>query len=268
MPLTTEHVGAFEHDGYILLPQFFTVEQMQLLNDIAKADKAMDDAKEMLDTEGAISRISLWNSLQDDIYSAFARNERIVVACEQLMDDEVYHFHHKMMLKEPRVGGAWEWHQDFGYWHLQQNVLFPDMVSAAIAVDAANRANGCLQIIRGSQKCGRLDHGRLAGQTGADPEKVQALIDFYKLERVYVEMEPGDVLLFHCNLLHRSDRNRSERPRWTLICCYNTRHNDKYGDEGVHPAYSALDRYGDEAIVEIGRRDRPSSLSNPETRQA
>jgi hypothetical protein len=34
---------------------------------------------------------------------------------ERLLDGEVYHYHHKMILKEPKIGGAWEWHQDYGY---------------------------------------------------------------------------------------------------------------------------------------------------------
>jgi len=258
-PLTADQVQAFNDDGYLVLRQFFGLEQMQLLDDIAKADKVMDDADELLDSEGAVSRISCWNDLQDDIYSAFACNERIVAASEQLMGDEVYHFHHKMVLKEPRVGGAWEWHQDFGYWYLQQHVLFPDMLSAAIAVDAANQENGCLQVLRGSHKCGRIEHGSVGDQTGADMEKVQALLDFYKLEHVYVALDPGDVLFFHCNTLHRSDQNRSERSRWSLICCYNTRHNDKYGlTDDDHPAYRALERWPDEKVLELGKRDHPS----------
>ena len=27
----------------------------------------------------------------------------------------VCHYHFKLMKKEPKVGGAWEWHQDYGY---------------------------------------------------------------------------------------------------------------------------------------------------------
>jgi hypothetical protein len=34
---------------------------------------------------------------------------------EQLLDDEVYHYHSKMSIKQPNIGGAWSWHQDYGY---------------------------------------------------------------------------------------------------------------------------------------------------------
>jgi ectoine hydroxylase len=64
---------------------------------------------------------------------------------------------------------------------------------------------------------------------------------------VYVEMEPGDALFFHANLLHRSDQNRSPNDRWALVCCYNARSNDPYR-EGRHPRYTPLKRVGVEAI--------------------
>jgi hypothetical protein len=38
---------------------------------------------------------------------------------------------------------------------------------------------------------------------------------------VYVEMDPGDVpIFFHSNLLHASAENTSDKPRWSMICCY------------------------------------------------
>jgi hypothetical protein len=64
-------------------------------------------------------------------------------------------------------------------------------------------------------------------------------------------MEPGDVCFFHCNLLHRSDQNRSENPRWAMICCYNAASNDPYKDSH-HPRYTPLDKVDDSKIKEVG----------------
>jgi hypothetical protein len=72
-----------------------------------------------------------------------------------------------------------------------------------------------------------------------------------RLETVYVEMEPGDVVFFDANLLHRSDQNRSEHPRWSMICCYNAARNDPY-KESHHPRYTPLERVEDDAILEAG----------------
>eukprot|EP01046_Picozoa_sp_COSAG06_P088870 COSAG06_NODE_35274_length_462_cov_0.710744_1_plen_107_part_01 len=107
------------------------------------------------------------------------------MAMQSLLDDEVYHYHHKMMLKEPLIGGAWEWHQDYGYWY-DNGCLYPDMASCLIAVDRATRENGCLQVVRGSHKLGRLEHGKTGGQTGANLERVAAVLE--RLELVYCEL--------------------------------------------------------------------------------
>lgn len=252
--VSDEQIAQFHEDGYFIARGLFSREYMDLLIKIAKGDREMDKANGRRDAAGGVSRLRLRNNLPEDIYSAIVRSKSIVDTCERIMGDEVYHFHHKMMLKEPRVGGAWEWHQDYGYWYLQQKVLFPDMLSVAVAVDRASKENGCMQLLKKSHKCGRLHHGMTGEQTGAREEEVNALMDFYKLEKVYAELDPGDTLFFHCNTLHRSDQNRSENPRWTLICCYNTKHNDKYVKGGGHPEYSYLERWPDEKIVEVGKR--------------
>ena len=43
---------------------------------------------------------------------------------------------------------------------------------------------------------------------------------------VHVEMEPGDALFFHCNLLHSSNQNHSEFRRWVMITSYNKKSNN------------------------------------------
>ena len=45
-----------------------------------------------------------------------------------------------MSIKLPNIGGAWNWHQDYGYWY-QNGCLYPDMASAFIALDANKRDN-------------------------------------------------------------------------------------------------------------------------------
>ena len=111
------------------------------------------------------------------------------------------------------------------------------------------RENGCLQVIEGSHHCGRIDHVLTGDQAGADRERVDEILK--RMPLVYVEMEPGDALFFHCNLLHRSDQNRSRHPRWSMICCYNAARNDPY-KESHHPRYTPLKVVPDAAIREVG----------------
>ena len=73
-------------------------------------------------------------------------------------------------------------------------------------------------------------------------------------------MEPGDTLFFHCNLLHRSDQNRSANPRWSMICCYNAARNDPY-KESHHPRYTPLVKVPDSAVREAGARRFSDSAS-------
>ena len=175
----------------------------------------------------------------------------MVDTLEDLLGGEVYHYHSKLTAKEPRVGGAWKWHQDYGYWY-HNGCLYPPMASAMIALDQTTRENGCLQVLRGSHLMGRLEHELLRGkQVGADPTRVEQAEKV--MERVYFEMAPGDVLFFHCNTLYRSDRNTSDSRRWTLICCYNAARNPPYL-EHHHPGYTPLVKVPDSALKQAGLR--------------
>src|SRR5271168_3722514 len=92
----------FQQDGYLIVPRLFDHEEVQMLGRIARADHELaDQAATRRDAEGGIIRLSVRNSLADDIYSAFVRCRRIVDAMERLLGGEVYHYHHKMILKEP-----------------------------------------------------------------------------------------------------------------------------------------------------------------------
>jgi ectoine hydroxylase-related dioxygenase (phytanoyl-CoA dioxygenase family) len=93
------------------------------------------------------------------------------------------------------------------------------MLSIMIALTTANKENGCLQVLKGSHKMGRIEHTFAGEQQGADQPFVDEAMKTF--ERVYVELEPGDALFFHSNLLHMSEANLSDKPRWSLISCYN-----------------------------------------------
>jgi len=129
-----------------------------------------------------------------------------------------------------------------------------------IAVDRATVENGCLQVLRGSHLMGRIDHGAVGDQTGADPERVEAACERFEL--VYCTLELGSAIFFHSNLLHRSDQNKSEHPRWGFICCYNTRHNDPY-KESRHPRYTPLDICDDAEVLKVGRAQWEQIQAHP-----
>jgi hypothetical protein len=248
-PLNENQLREYESDGYLLRRGLFDQEEIALVRESAKADRALDQhAMGRRDGEGGTVRLSLWNHPGEGIYGMVARSRRVVDTVEQLLADEAYHYHSKMIMKDAKVGGAWAWHQDYGYWY-HNGVLTPNLCSVFIAVDPATRENGCLQVLRGSHQLGRIDHVLTGDQSGADAERVAAACE--RLELVYCEMAPGDALFFHANLLHRSDQNKSDNPRWSMVCCYNARTNDPYKD-GQHPRYTPLAKVDDEMVKKVG----------------
>jgi ectoine hydroxylase len=258
-PLQKSILDEYNRNGFVIARKMFDATEIDLLRRAAREDRELDQHSfGRGDGEGGVVRLSLWNHPGDTIYGMFARCETIVNSAELLLDGEVYHYHSKMIMKDAKVGGAWTWHQDYGYWY-QNGVLYPDLTSAFIAVDPATRENGCMQVLSGSHRMGRIDHVLTGDQAGADLERVREIEK--RLPLVYVEMDPGDVLFFHSNLLHRSDQNRSDKPRWAMICCYNAARNDPY-KESHHPRYTLLQKVPDSAILEAGLKRFSDSTAN------
>ena len=72
---------------------------------------------------------------------------------------------------------------------------------------------------------------------------------------MHVEMNPGDVLFFHCNLLHRSDQNSSDLRRWVMITSYNKRKNNPVYKHHC-PFYHPLQMVPNQAILKCNSQDR------------
>ncbi len=119
-----------------------------------------------------------------------------------------------------------------------------------IALDQTNTDNGCLKLVKGSHKLGRLDHVQVtAQQNTADPERMPHILAAHEV--VDCILEPGDAVVFHGNTLHRSDQNRSDQRRWTFLCCYNAVSNDTFKKDDDR-YYVPLDKVGDDAIKQAG----------------
>ena len=247
---TPEQRAAYERDGFVLIRSLFDTEEIALLRGAIETDPQLHASLyDRNDASGKSTRMATWNHPGDSVYGLAARSHRVVDTMEEMLGGEVYHYHSKLTAKEPRDGGAWEWHQDYGYWY-HNGCVFPYMASVMVALDKTTRENGCLQMIRGSHHAGRVEHGVLPGQqVGADPRRVEEMLK--SLELVYAEMEPGDGLFFHANVMHRSDQNRSENRRWTVLFCYNAARNNPYL-EHHHPQYTPLHKVDDQAIKLAG----------------
>lgn len=229
--LTEQQISDFKKEGYVIIGDFLTSEEVDKLSGIALNDSVIHDhAIDLNDQTGRKTKLTSWYTPGDDAYGLLTKSKRVVESVNNLMDGDsaVCHFHSKLMQKEPRVGGSWEWHQDYGYWY-KNEFLFPDqMISVMVAITGATKENGCLQVIKGSHKMGRVEHDFAGEQVGASQHYVDLALK--NMDLVYVELKAGDALFFHSNLLHRSDANLSDKARWSLISCYNRKNNVPYNE--------------------------------------
>ncbi len=273
---THEQVDSFKNNGFLIVSELFSSEEANAIQKTVKSDSTFDphnSLDQFVNTENA--QLVVWNKAQETLWGAIGCSERVVNVMEALLGFEVYHYHSKLSIKHPGSGGKWCWHQDYGYWY-DYGCLFPDLGSVMIALDENTRENGCLKVISGSHKLGRLNHEPIDEfssqvmplddprqvkpavksaykQTGAEPERVQSILN--TLDVVYVELKPGDAVFFHCNLLHSSEENKTkDSPRWSLISCYNGAHNspDRTIAKSLdHEIYTPLKKIPDTELKEM-----------------
>ena len=249
--LTSAQIEQYNQDGYLIIEGFLNQEEVSKLYQIAIDDKTMSkNAINVNDSTGKRSKLSLWYKPGDDVYGLLTRSESLVNSVDKLLDGDaaVCHFHSKLMQKEPKVGGAWEWHQDYGYWYKNEFLLPDQMMSVMVAITDANTENGCLQVIKGTHKMGRVEHGFAGEQVGASQRYVDLALQ--TMELVFVELKAGDVLFFHSNLLHRSEANLSDKARWSMISCYNRASNIGYNNAASSSSsVTPIDIVPDEALL-------------------
>lgn len=259
--ITSENTATYDRDGCVIVHDLFTPLEVEIMLDAAdRGQRVADHTWSVADAAGQPANLAIWWELIDDVWSAASTNPRLTNAVRILMGEEIAFFHGKVILKRAHACGAWEWHQDYGYWY-RDGFAYPRMISAWIALNKATRENGCLQVLKGSHKLGRIEHGTISGQVGADPERVPLLEKVF--EHQYCEMEPGTVLFFHCNLLHASAPNTSDKDRLSFIVCYNALANPQLFDR--KPAEVRACPIGpDDGILKFGSSDNSRVSRKPE----
>ena len=237
-----EETATFWKRSFVIVRKVFAAEEMAVLKAIvarhsgmkAHATRALERSRGT--TRPSFETVFVWNDTAGrDAFAKATRSRRLIDRLEAYFGDQVYVYHNKVAQKYPGVVG-FSHHQDYAYWYEMGN-LFPDMATAFIALDRATRTNGCLRLVEGSHRLGRLDHVQRDGvsDSGVDPERLAQVLRH--LPEVPVELESGDAVIFHCNVLHASDDNRSNESRIALLGCYNTRHNDPYKSVHGHPGW-------------------------------
>ena len=168
MTLTPEQIASFRENGYlkldhpVLAPER-TAELRAALDRVLAGESAAKPESitnfSGSDTENVVLQIvNIWEA--EPAFREHLSNESIVSAVAQLMDtDTVRVWHDQIQIKPPRIGGPTIWHQDHPYWPVIQPA---DLVSAWVALEDATIENGCMSMVRGSYRWGRIPAARLA----------------------------------------------------------------------------------------------------------
>ncbi|KAI0283644.1 phytanoyl-CoA dioxygenase [Russula aff. rugulosa BPL654] len=118
-----------------------------------------------------------------------------------------------VITKQPQIGGEVPEHNDSTFLYTSP----PTALGFWIALEQCTRENGALSFLPGShltapiaKRFVRLASGGTGFEQLLNPNQVQTPVGEYILE----ECNPGDLVLIHGSVLHKSERNRSDKTRF------------------------------------------------------
>ncbi|MCA9681194.1 MAG: phytanoyl-CoA dioxygenase family protein [Myxococcales bacterium] len=237
----------FWREGYVIVRGMFSADEMAVVKrkvaEIAVMNARVEHlrARQSLGEHPSFETIYVWNDVEgNDIFAKVGRSHKILDRLSHYYDDDVYDYHNKISLKYPGIVG-FRPHQDYAYWR-DYGCPFPEAHAVFIAIDAATRANGCLELMPRSHLLGTLPHASWSARGsdhGVAPEVLRQLLDA-GYQFIAIEAEPGDAILFHGNTIHGSGDNDSPEPRVAMIATMNTRANspDPARNKPGHPYWT------------------------------
>ena len=112
--------------------------------------------------------------------------------------------------KRPHDHTYVSWHQDGHYMALDQSAF----VSAWVALTESTPENGCMRVVPGSHRAGRLPHGETAlSATNLLSSGMEVAMSVDDDDAVDVVLRPGELSLHHVNIVHGSNPNESDKWR-------------------------------------------------------
>ena len=203
----------FEQDGFVLLENFLTVEESNLLGSFTDKVFNLPDVKGGYmkyyengnNSEKILSRFENFRDLDSNFKTLL--DTKLKGCVENLLGKRVNLFKDKMNWKLPG-GGAFKAHQDHMAWS-----DFPPKyyITLALFMDSCSTANGCLEMVRGKHKNGIYD-----GEHGTIDKKYE---DEFNWEAQYANVK--DVVLFDSFVPHRSGKNISNGSRRVICLTFN-----------------------------------------------
>lgn len=124
------------------------------------------------------------------------------------------------------------WHQDGGYTPGEVKML--RMVNAWTPLVPARVENGCMQFIPRTHQLGPVPHEKREYYLEISPATLEPHLN----QVIPVELDPGDVVLFHNLLFHRGLPNHSSQIRWSMDWRYQDATQSTLRKENGHLARS------------------------------
>ena len=229
---TAEEAAQFSRDGYQIVRGLVPAEACAQMRasaerDLAaavppveyEADTQYPGAPQSLEAPGGRTvRRLLQACTRDAGFREWATAAPIVARLKQLLGPQIalsQAHHNCVMTKDPAYSSLTSWHRDIRYWSFER----PELVSVWLALGEERQDNGCLLLLPGSQAMGfdatRLDAAQFLR---TDVAENAALLD----TQVCAELNPGDVLFFHCRLFHAAGHNRAAQTKFSAVFTYHT----------------------------------------------
>jgi ectoine hydroxylase len=261
MRLTDAQVEDYERDGFLRIENCFSKAEIEVLLREIQNEFAVDSPRTIKERSGAVRSVFA-SHLTNEVFQRLSRLPRLVEPSRQLLGSEVYIHQFKINAKVALEGDRWEWHQDFIYWHKEDKMPQPRVLTAAIFLQDVNDYNGPMLVIPGSHKEGMIDlqartpcpgngnglndpdHSALWMPTLTADLKYTINRDFLAklLSRSQIYSSKGlagFTMFFHGNLFHASANNLSAFDRISIFISYNSVENTLGNFESRRPTFIA-----------------------------
>ena len=147
------------------------------------------------------------------VFREFCRAPALLDLVEDLLGPDLDCFLSQFIYKHPTALGQ-PWHQDSFYFPFDRG----PQVGVWLAVTEAVRDNGPLWVLPGSHR--EPVHSVVADRRENANLSYVEIVDHDMSEAVPVLMQPGDLLVFHSHLMHKSTDNASDRMRAAMVYHY------------------------------------------------
>tara|TARA_B100000886_G_scaffold72702_1_gene46608 strand:+ start:7 stop:780 length:774 start_codon:yes stop_codon:yes gene_type:complete len=215
-----EVLSTFNEQGYYLARGLFSqgaisylekefdkiVKQMNASNENINARWGSDLTKTIEDPKSMVLHTHNVQSYSQKMLN-MVQDKHLLDVVESLIGPDIVLHHTKLFLKPPKIGSAFPLHQDWSYFPTHRN----SMIAAVVHISKSKEDMGRIRLVKGSHKVGRVK--------GSDGHSyIKDIHGIHDLESAHVvDADPGDVLFFHCCLLHGSKANESENSRKTVL---------------------------------------------------